>query len=132
MKTKQDLVDRLIEQIKTDIAQGDVTVLDEILMNCNTKLLIDSLPEEEWNDFKELKEFSSNKIDTAKHTLENEGYYCGNLWNVEDVKGKFKCTDEEAYDVLDSALQNDATMGQIWFAIEIHGRDAGLEEIEED
>ncbi len=52
--------------------------------------------------------------------------YIGNLWNVDDVQSKFKCTDEEAMGVLDYALQNEATMGQIWSAIEFHGEDMGL------
>lgn len=69
------------------------------------------------------------EIEKAKEILENAGYYCGNLWQVEDVQSKFNCTDEEAYEVLDQALQNDATMEQIWFAIDFHGEDNELERI---
>lgn len=70
------------------------------------------------------------EIQKAKDVLENAGYYCGNLWSLEDVQGKFDCTDEKAYEVLDAALQNDATMEQIWFAIDFHGEDNELKKID--
>ena len=127
MKTKQDLVDRLIEQIKNDIAQSDVTVLDEILMNCNTNVLVNSLPEEEWNDFKELT--ATNDVDVAKETLKDKGFYVENLWSVYDVKDKFKCSDDEALEVIHRAMKNDATMEQIWFAIKLEAENKGFEEI---
>lgn len=68
----------------------------------------------------------------ARETLEKLGYFVRNLWSVEDVKAKFKCTDDEAQEVLGGALQNDATMEQIWFAIDVHGENEGLERIEEE
>ena len=73
-----------------------------------------------------LKEIS---IDLLKEELERRGFYCDNLWQVEDVKGIFKCDDDQAQDVLDSALTNEATMDQIWFAIRFHADDHGLKEI---
>ena len=48
---KQDIVDAVIEQIKKDIADGDTTVLDELLSKLTTKVLIESLPEEEWDKY---------------------------------------------------------------------------------
>ena len=39
------------EVLKQDIEAGDVSVLDEILMQCPNTLLINSLPEEEWKNF---------------------------------------------------------------------------------
>lgn len=74
-----------------------------------------------------LKEIS---VELLKEELERRGIYTGNLWQVEDVKGLFKCNDDEAQDVLDSALTNEATMDQIWFAIRFHAEDNGLKEIE--
>jgi len=71
-------------------------------------------------------------VEQAKEFLEKNGYYVGNLWSVDDVKSKFKCTDEEAQDVLDGALQNEATMEQIWYAIDVHGENNGLERVEEN
>ena len=69
--------------------------------------------------------------DNAKEVLKNLGYYVDNLWQVADVQSKFNCTDDEAQEVLDQALQNEATMEQIWFAIDFHAEDNDLEKIQE-
>lgn len=53
----EELVDAVIEDIKSDINNGDVTVLDELLRMIPTKNLIQSLAEERWSDFDSLKEF---------------------------------------------------------------------------
>jgi hypothetical protein len=69
-------------------------------------------------------------IDLLKEELERRGFYTGNLWHVQDIKGMFKCDDDEAQDVLDSALTNEATMDRIWFAIRFHADEYGLKELE--
>jgi hypothetical protein len=71
-------------------------------------------------------------VEKAKKLLREEGYFVDNLWCVDDVKGKFDCTDEEAQGVLYGALQNEATMEQIWLAIDIHGEADGLTPVNED
>jgi predicted transcriptional regulator len=43
---KQELVDRCIEEIKRDVASGDVTAIDELLMFLPTKYLKGYLPED--------------------------------------------------------------------------------------
>ena len=48
-----------------------------------------------------------------------------------DVKENYECDDDEAQEVLDGALQNDATMEQIWFAIHFHAQEEGLIKKEE-
>ena len=73
---------------------------------------------------------SQAKYDQAKDTLEKMGYQVDNLWHIDDVKGRFECTDEEAMDVLIAALSNEATMEQIWYALEYEAED--LTRIEED
>ena len=78
------------------------------------------------------KKATYQEIEQAKALLKENGYQVDNLWCVDDVKGKFKCTDEEAYDVLYGALTNDATMEQIWLAIDIHAEADGLEPIDEE
>ena len=70
-------------------------------------------------------------VEEAKKVLEENGYQTYNLWHVDDVKSKFDCNDDEAMGVLISALQNDATMEQIWYAIQFHGEEEGLKIIEE-
>lgn len=72
-----------------------------------------------------------NKIQEAKDFLRSKGYQMYNLWHIDDVKSKFKCTDEEAMGVLEDALQNDATIEQIWFSIDFHGENDELERIED-
>jgi hypothetical protein len=67
-----------------------------------------------------------NTIEQAKQVLRDNGYYVDNLWSVEDVVSNYNCTDEEAQEVLDMALQNDATMEQIWYAINYHAEEIGL------
>lgn len=57
-------------------------------------------------------------IDQAKQVLRDAGFYTDNLWSIEDVKSQYKCTDEEAYEVLDDALNNDGVMERIWEAID--------------
>ena len=68
------------------------------------------------------------KIDQAKKVLKDNGYFIDNLWQIEDVKSIFKCNEDEAQEVLTQALQNEATMNQIWFAIRLHGEENELEE----
>jgi hypothetical protein len=47
-RDKQPLVDMVIEELKGDIADGDVTVLDELLMKLPWEILKGSLPEDKW------------------------------------------------------------------------------------
>jgi hypothetical protein len=70
------------------------------------------------------------KIQEAKSYLKSQGYYTDKIWCTEDVKCRFNCNEDEAQEVLDGALNNDATMEQIWFAISFHGENDGLEKVE--
>jgi C4-type Zn-finger protein len=45
------LIDRVIEEIKADIAYGDVSSIEGLLENVPEEVLIDFLPEEEWPDY---------------------------------------------------------------------------------
>lgn len=56
---KQELIDRVIENIKKDIEHGDTTAIDALLSFCPTKNLVAFLPEEEWEQFFELEQFNS-------------------------------------------------------------------------
>lgn len=40
------LIDAVLDQIKTDIAMGDLTAIEELLMNCREEALLGYLPEE--------------------------------------------------------------------------------------
>lgn len=67
-----------------------------------------------------------NEIEQAKALLKANGFFVDNLWHVNDVKGKFDCTDEQAQSILEQSLTNEATMEQIWFSIDEFG---GLEKL---
>lgn len=67
------------------------------------------------------------EIAQAKFILKQAGYFVDNLWHVDDVKDRFHCDDnEQAQEILNSALTNEATMEQIWFALNMAAEDDGL------
>ena len=67
-------------------------------------------------------------VEQAKAVLRENGYFVDNLWHVDDVKLRYNCDDNEvAQDILDRALTNDATMEQVWFALDMVAQDEGLE-----
>ena len=66
-------------------------------------------------------------VQKAKEVLRENGFFVDNLWHVDDVKLRYNCDDDEqAQDILNGALTNDATMEQIWFAIDMVADDDGL------
>lgn len=67
-----------------------------------------------------------DEVENAKETLKEKGYQTANLWHIKDVQSRFKCSDEEAMEVIESAMVNEATKNQIWFAIDLHARELGL------
>jgi hypothetical protein len=75
-----------------------------------------------------MKKFTDEQL---KVELSRRGYFTDNLWCVEDVKSKFIVTNDEAQDILNSSLTNEATMQQIWFSIETFGEMGGYKEVEE-
>jgi hypothetical protein len=66
-----------------------------------------------------MSKATQQQIDDARALLKANGFFVDNLWSVDDVKHKYKCTDEEAQDCLEKSLTNDATMEQIWLSIDI-------------
>ncbi len=58
-----------------------------------------------------------NAIEDAKKLLEGHGYFVETLWQTEDVKMNYHCTEEQAQVVLERAFESDATYQQIWEAI---------------
>jgi hypothetical protein len=62
-----------------------------------------------------------NEILKAKEVLRNAGYFVDNLWHIHDVyvaaDGAIK--KDQAMQVLDMALTNEATTDQIWYAIKV-------------
>lgn len=68
------------------------------------------------------------EIEVAKAVLRDAGYQVYNLWHVNDVMDRYECDEEEAMDVLEEALTNEATMEQIHFAIREIAEFEGLNE----
>jgi hypothetical protein len=67
------------------------------------------------------------KEQEAKEVLRKAGYFVDNLWHVDDIKLRYNCDDNnQAQEILNTALTNDATMEQIWFAIDMTAQDDGL------
>ena len=66
------------------------------------------------------------RIEQAKTVLRNAGYFVDSLWSVADVQSRLDCDTEDATEVLNSALTNEATMEHIWFAIKLHGEEEGF------
>jgi hypothetical protein len=68
-------------------------------------------------------------IDEARQLLKKSGYFVDNLWHINDVKERYICTDEQAYEVLSNALTKGNTMEDIWLAIDIQSSSNNLKEI---
>ena len=51
-KTKQEIVDAVIDDLKKGFEVGDYTVLEELLGFIPIENLIQALPEEEWKNWK--------------------------------------------------------------------------------
>ena len=68
---KDKLVNKLIAQIVADAQNGDTSVLAEILEKNSNKLLIHSLPEEDWDEFQALLDEDKlyEKIKSAREIL---------------------------------------------------------------
>ena len=72
----------------------------------------------------------SMTIAGAKRFLEEQGYYTSNLWQVSDIMKNYECTEEQAQEVLDTALNNDYIMEQIWGCIDDEALDINLKKKE--
>ncbi len=55
MKTTNDLIDTVLEQIKVDVHCADYTAIEELLKFVPVDNLINYLPEGEWKQFKHLR-----------------------------------------------------------------------------
>jgi len=53
------------------------------------------------------------------------------MYHIEDVQSYYECTDAEAMDILDQALDNDGTANQVWESIRYFSEDMGLKEKED-
>lgn len=54
-KTKQDLIEKVVDQIKEDLTENYVESIEGLLEFLPPENLIEFLPEEEWSNFEHLK-----------------------------------------------------------------------------
>lgn len=67
-------------------------------------------------------------VDQAREVLKQNGFFVDNLWHIEDVKSCYHCDDKQAQSILECALTNDATMEQVWLAIQMEAESIKLKE----
>jgi len=53
-KTKEELIDRVVDQIKLDVRCGDYSAIQELMKLCPVENLIAFLPEVDWRHFTHL------------------------------------------------------------------------------
>jgi hypothetical protein len=58
------------------------------------------------------------EVQKAKAILKQHGYFVDNLWSTQDVTDIYECTDEQAYDVLNTVLSSEGIMEQV--NVDIH------------
>jgi hypothetical protein len=83
------------------------------------------------NDFTDvtLQSFTAetlNAIDDAKKLLKEHGYFVDNLWQTEDVKMNYHCTEKQAQKVLGRVLQYDAIYELVWEGIKYEAEEMNL------
>jgi hypothetical protein len=73
----------------------------------------------------------SKDCSKARELLKRNGYYVDSLWTTGDVTQNYECSDELAYKVLDNAMHNEATMEQIFLAIDYMCDDLEIKKIKD-
>jgi len=56
LKSKEDLIEIVRDQIILDVHWGDYEAIEELLKFCPVENLIEYLPEEDWKQFKHLRD----------------------------------------------------------------------------
>jgi uncharacterized lipoprotein YajG len=75
-----------------------------------------------------MKDLTTQEL---KDELTRRGYYTGNLWHIDDVKGRFEATNDQAQDVLNEVLQGSWIIEQIFESIDDCADEYKLKEINE-
>ena len=65
-------------------------------------------------------------VEQAKQILKNNGYFVGNLWNIEDVQKKYICDDETAQNILNKSLTTEYIIEDIFIQIDFNCEDLKL------
>lgn len=112
-----------VNQIETLLNHINAEFYDvKFIENCNSEEDIEVSFNSDKQEIYDLK----NNVEKAKELLERNGYNFN--WSTNDVKNKFKCTELEAKDVLDSVFSDDYISTEINMFIESIGQAKGLTE----
>ena len=57
------------------------------------------------------------EVEKAKAVLKQHGYFVDSLWSTQDITDHYDCTEEQAQEVLEMALNNEWTVEKISYAI---------------
>ena len=74
-----------------------------------------------------------SEVSQARELLKSKGYYTENLWQIDDVKSVFQCTNEQAYEIMDEVLysvfENEWLVEQIFVMIDEQCEAKGIKKI---
>ena len=116
IKMQLEKIKRIVDDIKKDKewVNDSHTAAEYEGVKSGLDMLVRHL--EETTDEQDLIEVSTQDL---RNELELRGYQTNNLWHTEDVMLKYDCESEEAQEVLIAALNNEATIDQVYLAIDI-------------
>ena len=104
---KQVLIDAVIEEIKKDIASGDLTAIDELLSFLPKKSLLYYLPEESWQEFQRTRYAisTSDGHDEEWEYINNKKILYKRFKELKITESDihlYKLNDNNEYEVIDS------------------------------
>jgi len=110
----KDIIEHLsVEQIESLYEKTFGNPIDHY-PSMEVSQMIDEIVEEV--STQDLKEVSTEDL---RSELELRGYQTNNLWHNTDVMLRYDCESEVAQEVLIKALNNEATIEQVYLAIDI-------------
>ena len=94
---------------------GYYNAFEKSKYNVDTKSAFDCI--QNYLESGEHKNPAVSKIEEAKKTLRDAGYFVDDLWNVIDVYSSYECSKETAFKILENALTSEQTMEHMWSCI---------------
>jgi hypothetical protein len=68
-----------------------------------------------------------NETEKALNLLSDEGYYVRSLWHIDDVMNKYKCTKQQALNILEDALDGELLVEEVFNRIDMFANKLNLE-----
>jgi len=92
----------------------------------NTKQINDIIVKGHTDLSPSADETKAVQINFAKQLLRDNGYFVDNLWQTCDVTNNYDCTEEEAQEVLEKALNYESVYELVWEGISYEAEDMNL------